>query len=61
MSTIRKDENELIQVDSLLLCIGCSICSLACPFGVIAYTIINTPFKKRLAVKCVGCMERLKN
>jgi len=59
MSAIKKDENDLIQIDPLL-CIGCGMCSLACHFGVITYNITESPFKKRVAVKCNGCKERLK-
>ncbi|RLB11315.1 MAG: 4Fe-4S ferredoxin [Deltaproteobacteria bacterium] len=58
MSAIKKDEMGFVQIDPLF-CIGCGMCGLACPFGVVSYNVIETPLKKRIAVKCNGCKERI--
>lgn len=52
MHAIRKeDETVLVDPD---LCIGCGMCAMACPFGMI--TISETD--RRVAIKCDGCKER---
>lgn len=59
MSAITRNEAGFIQVDSTL-CIGCGMCGLACPFGVITYGIVTSgAFEKRIAMKCDGCRERV--
>ena len=58
MSAIKRDEDGFVQIDPSL-CIGCGICGLACPFGIIIYEKIGPSFEKRVALKCDGCQERI--
>ncbi len=49
-----QDENGYIR-RSVMLCIGCRSCSLACPFGVIGYE-----FTRHVSPKCDLCIDRVK-
>lgn len=60
MSAIKRDENAFVQVDASL-CIGCGMCGLACPFGIVVFGMTELPLKKRVALKCDGCRERIKS
>ncbi len=53
---MKKEETGLVLVDESL-CIGCGMCGMACPFGVIIYA----PRKegKRVSLKCDGCLQRI--
>ncbi len=54
MSAIRKEDG-IVSIDQEF-CIGCGMCGLACPFGMISFSV----FPKIKAIKCDGCMERIK-
>ena len=58
MYAIKKDENGFVQIDPFL-CIGCGLCALACPFGIITYNAVGPHLKRRTALKCDGCKERI--
>ncbi len=53
---MRRDERSGIVTLDESLCVGCGMCGLACPFGVILYTLKG---EKRVAIKCDGCTERI--
>lgn len=55
VEAILKNEQGIVLVDSNL-CIGCGECIEACPFGAMQFDD-----KKKVAVKCNLCLERLKN
>ncbi len=48
--SIKKDSNRNMVLIDELKCIGCGICSLACPFGAISYDD-----KSKIAFKCDLC------
>lgn len=50
---IKKDEERGIVVKSVLHCVGCKSCILACPFGVLDKGLL-----RRMAQKCSLCYDR---
>ncbi len=53
---MKREETGLVLVDESL-CIGCGMCGMACPFGVIVY--VPGRDGKRVALKCDGCSGRI--
>jgi len=61
VSAIRKEKDGTVLIEPSS-CIGCGMCAMACPFGVIKYTVLEAPAKTKrtVAVKCDGCRDRVK-
>jgi anaerobic carbon-monoxide dehydrogenase iron sulfur subunit len=53
-----------LKHDQVLLneqaCIACAMCAIVCPFDVITYAPTATSAGRTVAVKCDGCIERLR-
>lgn len=52
---ISRDKEGIVRVDDAL-CVGCGICSKACPFGAIGYKL--SPEGRKKATKCDLCYAR---
>jgi carbon-monoxide dehydrogenase iron sulfur subunit len=55
------DHPELVLVDEKK-CIGCAMCAMACPFGVVTFHPVqdDLPEPRVVATKCDGCIDRLR-
>lgn len=53
VNAITRDEETGLVTRSSFVCIGCSSCALACPFGV-----IDAPLVRHVAQKCNLCKDR---
>ncbi len=58
-NALKRDEEKGLVLADESLCIGCGMCGLSCPFGVIIY--VRSDNKKKIVLKCDGCEERVKN
>ena len=58
---IRRDaEHGVVLIDETK-CIACAMCAMVCPFDVITYyPIAGSGPDRAVAVKCDGCIERLR-
>jgi carbon-monoxide dehydrogenase iron sulfur subunit len=55
----RDREHDLVLID-VDRCIGCAMCAMVCPFDVLTFHTLADGPATAVAVKCDGCIERLR-
>jgi carbon-monoxide dehydrogenase iron sulfur subunit len=56
----RDPEHDQVLIDEAA-CIGCAMCAIVCPFDALAFATTATSAGRTVAVKCDGCIDRLRH